>query len=267
MGNYLVVGGTGVMGQAAIEAVRETQGKDARIIANWFGKEDTGIQIEGADETVFGDITDPQCRQKLKELGGGRYEYLFYATALGAVGFAIRETTPEQIKESNRVSFDPMVALEQEMDIGTVVSYSTFYTTRHQLGSYGAMGYSKEALEKWTFEPGKSKRACIRAGLFESSSSRGIKLLLRKTAKDLSKLRDPLIRGYFEGVSTKDGVDNYLNGIMQEEKELFGDSPTRPENLKAAHLELFKASPPVFVNVCGAKIWLTHEPLLLQKHM
>lgn len=267
MANYLVIGGTGVMGKAAIEAVRETYGKDAHIIANWYAKEDTGIEIEGADQTVFGDVTDPKCREQLKQAGGGKFEYLFYATALGAVGFAIKETTPEQIQESNRVSFDPMVALEQEMDIGTVVSYSTFYTTRHQLGSYGAMGYSKEALEKYTVEPGKSKHACIRAGLFESQSSRGIKLLLRKTAKDLNNLRDPLIRSYFEGVSTKDGVDNYLNGIIQEEKELFGDSPTREANLKQAHLELFKATPPVFVNVCGTKIWLTHEPLLLKDHI
>jgi len=267
MGNFLVIGGTGVMGMAAIQAVRDTFGKDAHIIANWYGKEETGLEIEGADQTVFGDITDPKCRAQLKQLGNGHYDYLFYATALGAVGFAIRESTPEQIAESNRVSFDPMVALETEIDIDTIVGYSTFYATKHQLGSYGAMGYSKEAIEKWTVEPGKSRRVCIRAGLFESPSSRGIKLLLRKTAKDPSNLKDPLVRSYFEGVSTKEGVDNYLNGIVQEERELFGDSPTQPENLKQAHLELFRAENPVFVNVCGSKIWLTEEPQLLKDHI
>ena len=208
---------------------------------------------------------EPMRREHLKEIAQNHYDYLFYATALGAVGFAIRETTPEQIAESNRVSFDPMVALEQEIDIDTIVSYSTFYATRHQLGSYGAMGYSKEAIEKWTVEPGKSRRVCIRAGLFESPSSRGIKLLLRKTAKDPNNLKDPLVRSYFEGVSTKEGVDNYLNGIVQEEK-VFGDSPTQPENLKQAHLELFKAENPVFVNVCGSKLWLTDEPQLLKDY-
>ena len=34
MGKFLVIGGTGVMGTAAIQAVRKVYGKDAKIIAN-----------------------------------------------------------------------------------------------------------------------------------------------------------------------------------------------------------------------------------------
>jgi len=267
MGNFLVIGGSGVMGTAAINAVREKFGSDANIIANWYAKEDTGLKIEKANHTVFGDITDPKVIDKVKELGNGTFEYLFYATALGDVGFAIIESTPDQIMKSNRVSFDPILKLEDTLEIGTIVGYSTFYITRHQIGSYGAMGFSKEAIEKWTVAPGKSKHACIRAGLFESSSSRGIKLLLRKSAKKLENLKDPLVRSYFENVSTKEGVDNYLEGIMQEERELYGDSPTRPENLYQAHLELFKAENPDFVNVCGSKVWLTEEPQLLEDYI
>jgi len=157
--------------------------------------------------------------------------------------------------------------LEEALDIGVIVAYSTFYVTRHQLGSYGAMGYSKEAIEKWTLESGKSGHACIRAGLFESQSSRGIKLLLRKSAKHLETLEDPLIRSYFENVSTKEGIDRYLEGIINEEKELFGDSPTTAEDLYKAHLELFKADDPKFVNVCGKKIWLTEDPQLIKDHI
>jgi len=267
MGNFLVIGGSGVMGTAAINAVRKTFGSDANIIANWYAKEDTGLKIENADHTVFGDITDPKIIEKLKGLGNGKFEYLFYATALGDVGFAINEATPEQIMKSNRVSFDPILKLEAVLEVGTIVGYSTFYITRHQVGSYGAMGYSKEAIEKWTVEPGKSKHASIRAGLFESSSSRGIKLLLRKSARKLENLRDPLIRSYFENVSSKEGVEKYLEGIMQEERELYGDSPTRLENLYKAHLELFQAKNPVFVNVCGNKVWLTEEPQLLEDYI
>ena len=68
------------------------------------------------------------------------------------------------------------------------------------------MGYSKEAIEKWTLECGKSRRVCIRAGLFESQSSRGIKLLLRKSAKNPDNLKAPLLRSYIVGQSSKEGI-------------------------------------------------------------
>ena len=56
MANFLVIGGSGVMGTAAIQAVRETFGKEANIVANWYGKEDTGLKIEDANHTLFGDV-------------------------------------------------------------------------------------------------------------------------------------------------------------------------------------------------------------------
>ncbi len=260
---YLVVGGTGVMGTAAIKAIRSVFGENAVIVANWYGKEDTGEAIEGADHTVFGDITENSCLEKIKSINSGSYDYLHYATALGDVGFAIKESSPEQIAHSNRLSFDPILQLESELNIGTIVTYSTFYSLKHQLCSYGAMGYSKEAIEKWTLEEGKSKRLCIRAGLFESQSSRGIKLLLRKNAKKIDNIKDPLLRSYFEGVPSKDGIENFLNGIINEEKEKYGDSPTTPETLFQAHLELLKHEGPPFINVCGKMIWRDNEAQIL----
>ena len=56
--------------------------------------------------------------------------------------------------------------LEETLNIKTIVTYSTFYVIRHQLATYGAMGFSKEAIEKWTLEPGKSHHTCIRARPF-----------------------------------------------------------------------------------------------------
>ncbi len=264
MGNFLVIGGTGVMGSAAIQAVREKFGADARILANWYGKEEPGFEIEGADQTLFGDITDPKLLDSIRAFDSGAFEYLFYATALGDVGTPIKDATQEQIDHSNRLSFDPIAKLEAELDVKTVVTYSTFYTIRHQLATYGAMGHSKEAIEKWTVETGKSHRACIRAGLFESPSSRGIKLLLRKTAKKPENLKDPLLISYFEGVPSSQGIKRFEEGIFTEEKEVYGDARTTQEDLYRAHLELFNTQKPVFVNVCGKKIWHSNEPLLLR---
>ena len=267
MNNFLVIGGTGVMGTAAIKATREKFGDTANILANWYGKEVPGLSIEGADETLFGDINDPQVLEKIKTFDDGQFDTLFYATALGEVGVPIAEATSESIALSNKLSFDPILKLESELDVKTIVAYSTFYVIRHQLATYGAMGHSKEAIEKWTVEKGKVRHACIRAGLFESQSSRGIKLLLRKTAKHPENLRDPLLRSYFEGRSSKEGIKMFEEGIFKEEKEAYGDCRTTAEGLYQAHLELFECKEPVFVNVCGKRIWLSDAPLLLKDYL
>jgi hypothetical protein len=267
MSNYLVIGGTGVMGTAAIKAIRKKFGSTANILANWYGKEEPGFTIEGADETLFGDINDPQVIDKVKAYEDGQFDTLFYATALGEVGVPIAEATPESIIQSNKLSFDPIVKLEAELNVKTIVAYSTFYVIRHQLSTYGAMGHSKEAIEKWTVEKGKAQHVCIRAGLFESQSSRGIKLLLRKTAKNPKNLRDPLLRSYFEGKSSKEGIKKFEEGIFSEEKEAYGDCRTTAEDLYRSHLKLFDTEKPLFVNVCGKRIWLSDTPLLLKDYL
>jgi len=264
---FLVIGGTGVMGTAAIQAVREHFGKNITIVANWYGKEIPDFQIENVDHTLFGDINDPACRKQIKVYNSGKFDYMFYATALGDVGIPIKDATKEQIDRSNKLSFDPIPELENQLKIGTTVVYSTFYTIRHQLSTYGAMGHSKEAIEKWTLESGPSKHVCIRAGLFESPSSRGIKLLLRKTSKNLDNLKDPLLRSYFENTPSSEGIKKFEEGIFFEEKEAYGDCRTKQEDLYRAHLKVFQVKNPVFINVCGKNIWLSKEPLLLQKHI
>ena len=264
---FLIIGGTGVMGTSAIKAIRKHFGRNVVIIANWYGKEIPGFHISDADHTIFGDINNPSCRKQIEVFNNARFDYMFYATALGDVGIPIKDATQEQIDRSNKLSFDPIPQLEDRFDIGTTVAYSTFYTIQHQLSTYGAMGHSKEAIEKWALELGPSKHACIRAGLFESPSSRGIKLLLRKTAKNLDNLRDPLLRSYFENVPSSEGIKKFEEGIFAEEKEAYGDCRTSKEDLYQAHLELFKSSNPVFINVCGKKIWASKEPLLLKEYI
>ena len=106
--NFLVIGGSGVMGQAAIKAVRTKFGSDATIIANWFGKEEPGYQIEGSSKTIFGDISDPNCVNTILAENKEPFDYMFYATALGEVGIPIVEAQKDSILQSNRISFDPI---------------------------------------------------------------------------------------------------------------------------------------------------------------
>ena len=268
MGNFLVIGGSGVMGTVAVQAIREAFGFEAYIIGNWYGKEDPEYKIEGADYTLYGDITQSSCLKSINAIKGNQFDYLFYATAMGDVGFPIKEATQEQINRSNSLSFDPLPILEESFQIGTIVTYSTFYLLKHQLCSYGAMGHSKEKIEKWVLELNvKSKRTCIRAGLFESHSSRAIKLLLRKNAKAINKETNPLLGSYFDGIPPSKGIKLFEEGIRNEETETYGDSSTTLEALKNAHLKLFHEESAPFVNVCGERIWVGKDPLLLKGNL
>ena len=91
--------------------------------------------------------------------------------------------------------------------------------------------------------------------------------MLRKTAKNPENLRDPLLRSYFEGKSSKEGIQKFEEGIFSEEKEAYGDCRTTAEDLYQSHLKLFESKEPLFVNVCGKRIWLSDTPLLLKDYL
>ena len=55
-------------------------------------------------------------------------------------------------------------------------------------------------------------------------------------------------------------------GIFKEEKEAYGDCRTKAEDLYQSHLTLFETDHPVFINVCGKKIWSSVEPQLLKDY-
>lgn len=255
----LVIGATGVAGSAGIAAARECFGSDAEITGVWYGRPDPDLAIDGADSTVFGDVTDPGFYDELQAQAGREFDWCLYATAHGEVGFPVDEATPEQIAASNRLSFDPLHELEARFEIGNLVAYSTFYNLDHQKITYGAMGHSKAAIEQWALTSGRSRHWCIRAGAFRSASSQGIKLLVRRRAKQLAESDNALLRRYFEGVKPSEAVENLERAVFEEERERFGDTGTDATGLIAAHVALFRGSQAPFVNVCGGRVWESAE--------
>ena len=261
MQQILVIGVTGVMGTAAVRAVRETHGNDARIVGVWYGREDNAPELPGVDEVLFADIGQPDAIEALAERAGRAFDWCFFATALGDVGFPVSEATPEQITASNHLSFDPLSRLEAGLEIGTMVGYSTFYDLAHQKITYGAMGHSKHAIECWTLEPGRSRRLCLRAGAFHSASSQGIKLLVRRKAKALANSSDPLLRSFFADTKPSEAVERLQQAVFDEERETLGDTGTDLNTLVAAHKALLAGPDAPFVNVAGQRIWTSSEPL------
>lgn len=260
MERFLVIGGTGVAGQAAIRAVRQRFGDGAHVTAVWFGRRAEELPIDGADTVVFGDATLPETWDKIEAASGRAFSGLFYATALGEVGFPAGRATPEQIAESNRVSFDPLPRLEARFDLGFILAYSTFFNLEHQLVTYGAMAHSKAAIEQWVAEPGRARRVCIRAGAFQSASSHAIKLLVRRNAAKLAEMDDPILQEYFAGARPSEAVEKLQEAVFAEERERFGDTHTDEVGLIAAHLRAFDDPDARFVCVCGKKVWVETEP-------
>jgi hypothetical protein len=263
---FLVIGGTGVAGSAAIEAVRRHFPAGSEITALWYAKQRTDIRINGADRAVFGDITDDASLEAIADVSGENFDYVFFATALGDVGFPITAATPEQIAAACRVSFDPMVRLERRFTVGAIAGYSTFYNLEHQRINYGAMGHAKERLERWVMEPEtglRRRRICIRAGAFESASSKAIKLMLQRRAKDLAASGDPILESFFNGRKPSEAVAMLESAIYDEERRVCGDTGTTRDNLVDAHVEMFRHPEARFVNVCGGRIWLSDDPQLI----
>ena len=262
MKRFLVIGATGVAGGAGIEAIRRHFDGDHHITALWYGRGDEGQQVEGADLTLYGDISDPAFLDQIAAEAGDRFDWCLYATALGDVGFPSSDATPEQVADSNRLSFDPLPVLEARFEIGAFISYSTFYNLEHQKITYGAMAHSKRAIEEWTLEEGKSRRLCLRAGAFRSASSQGIKLLVRRRAKELAQAENPLLRSFFENEKPSVAVEKMEQAVFDEERQIYGDTETDRDGLVAAHLKIFEGEGP-FVNVCGKRVWTSAEPLPL----
>lgn len=260
MQRFLVIGGTGVAGTAAIRAVRERFGAAAHVTAVWYGRRPEAITIDGADAVVYGDATSPEAWDRIEAESGKAFAGLFYATAMGEVGFPAGRATPEQIAASDRVSFDPIPRLEDRFDVGMVVAYSTFFNLAHQLVTYGAMAHSKAAIERWAAEPGPGRRVCIRAGAFASASSHAIKLLVRRNAGKLAEMDDPILREYFAGAKASEAVEHLQAAVFAEERERYGDTHTGPEGLLAAHLRVFDDPEARFVCVCGKTVWVDTEP-------
>lgn len=256
----LVIGATGVAGGAGIRAARYCFGQEAHITALWYGRPEPEFRVDGADITLFGDITDSQVYHEIAAQADNEFDWCLYATAHGEVGFPIDEATPEQIAASNRLSYDPLLQLEERLNLGTIVAYSTFYSLDHQKITYGAMGHSKAAIERWALTPGASRHICLRAGAFRSASSQGIKLLVRRRAKQLAESGNELLRSYFAGVKPSEAVENLERAVLDEERRRFGDSDTDGPGLEAAHVRIFRGANAPFVNVCGDNIWLSHEP-------
>ena len=91
----LVIGATGVAGSSAIQALRQHFGDTVNITGLWYASKEKTVDIEGVDSALFGDIANPECVQNIIADSGSDYDWCFFATALGDVGFPIDEANQD----------------------------------------------------------------------------------------------------------------------------------------------------------------------------
>ncbi len=180
--NYLIIGGSSVMGQSIIEAIQayhSKQGTPFHICATTSQTKD----IENIDQTMTSvDLTKKDVCQSIERSLGTEtnIDFMFYTPARGSVGFPVEEAKDHEIQESVDFSLTPLLQLESRLQPKHSIGISGFVWLESLLKIYGAMLYPKILLELFAQRHPKRFQV-LRIGFFTSQSSRAIVLMTRKT--------------------------------------------------------------------------------------
>ncbi|PJZ84609.1 hypothetical protein [Leptospira harrisiae] len=259
---YLVIGGSGEAGQSAITCLKEKD-PSAFIITSTT----TNEPVSNADLTFFGKTATQGISQKIAEDLQTQnivpnFKAIIYTPALGEVGFPIIESTPNQIKETLGICYDPLLELEQIFQPELTVAYSAFYWLSHTLSFYGSMGIAKYKADLWALE-NPQKRKIVRAGTFFSKSVRGISIVLQRTMKKTNNQDLLTLKSRYENSGQK-FMDFFLTYAWEHEKETFQkqfEIPYRPTERKdlSRGLTLALDSNEPIVTVLGDWTWKETE--------
>ncbi len=253
--NYLIVGGNSTAGQSAVKAIRETD-REAVIIATTSG---TG-EIPGVDRTVPGvDLSKNIIDLVEDAVGASPLRALFFTPAFGPIGFPVNAATLDDVKAGLAFSCDPMVALTERLHPGITVGYSAFYWLPHTLTAYGAMAYVKLAQEKLALAHSEQYRM-IRAGTFVSKASRGVGLIIQRSAKNTphQALKDLADAWRKSGLKF---TEYFFDYAFSCEKAAFGSrfqtphGATDAEGLTRTAKMILSGEPAPIINVIGDWIW------------
>ena len=252
--NILIVGGSGVAGQAAIRALRQFN-PAAQI---WATSSKDG-DVPGATQTIrHVDLNNADAIKNLKAFDQ-KLDFLFYTPAFGSVGGPVAEAQRDDVTKALGFCLDPMVELTEALKPKMTVAYTAFYFKPHLLAFYGALAYVKYATERLAVENPRQYK-CLRIGSFVSKATRGIGLLLQRMAKTAPHLK-PLMDEYAKsGMKFSEFFFDYI--ARQEKQNIAGEKPyhmTTEEDIVAAHLHLLKGETAPIINVLGDQIWVENS--------
>ena len=271
MKHYLIISAASNSGQKIIEAIRDyhQEIKDPQYAI--IGTSSRDQDINQAHKTIKNiDITNKDSPTKIAEAINKitpNVDHAFFTFARGMVGFPTHIANPQEIQMAIEHSANPMVFIQQYIKPKTMTSLSGFVSLKPLLASYGAMIYAKYALEDIAIRvPEKFKS--IRIGYFESSSSRGIMLLVQRNilrkkypevfaelTKDYDKNKDTF-RQHFEQKAFEAEKERYQHKFKTPFR------PTQVEDIKPAVKKIIQEKPltqPI-INVLGPWLWEENVP-------
>ena len=269
---YLVVGGKAVLGQQAIQAIRQ-EDKDAFIISTSSGGED----VPGADQTIGNvDLAQKDSVSRITQIKEP-LRAIVYVPARGPVGKPVQYANAEEYQESLEFSVIPMLQLMGAMKPEIGLWFSGFMWLEPLMMLYGPMIYTKITMEEITLRhPDRFK--CVRYGMFVSNSARGISILSQKAIQSGRYPEQEKYRKAWKesGQKFRDFFASVNGG---EEERLLAplagsDRPYRPletEDLQiGVRKALFSETKPI-LNVVGDWYWeddsMPEWPQPVQEHM
>ncbi len=256
----LIVGAGSVSGAAAMQAAAEL---DAEIITTTSRQQD----LPGSAHTIHGiDLAEPLAAEKILDdsfLRSKRVDYVLYIPARGEVGIALEESTKEMVEPSLAYSVRPYLKLHSVLKPGRTVALSGFITMPPLMKIYGAMTFTKIAMERLAVE-NPSALQIIRIGMFHSNSVRGIMILAQRRF-----LRDPSFQPDWRAewkASGKRFPDFFYSKNYSCEEETYKHHsggkpfrPTEPADITAGFTLALGGEPAPIINVLGPWIWTENE--------
>lgn len=252
----LIVGAGSVSGRAAMQAAEEA---GAEIITTTSRTEN----LPGSAHTIHGiDLANSDAAEKIladANLRSKPIDYVFYIPARGEVGIALEEAKPEMVEPSLAYSVRPYLKLHSVLKPRRTVALSGFITMPPLMKIYGAMTFTKIAMEQLAVANPAALQV-IRIGMFHSNSVRGIMILAQRRF-----MRDPSYQPDWRAewkASGKRFPDFFYAKNYTCEEETYKSHgnglpfrPTEPADIAAGfRLALGGESSPI-INVLGPWIW------------
>lgn len=252
----LIVGAGSVSGAAAVQAAREM---GSEIITTTSRSTD----LPGCDHTIHGiDLAQSSAADQILSdsfLLAKPVDYILYIPARGEVGLALEESTRDMIEPSLAYSVRPYLKLHSALKPRRTVSLSGFITMPPLMKIYGAMTFTKIAMEKLAVE-NPAALQIIRIGMFHSNSVRGIMILAQRRF-----LRDPSFLPDWRAewkASGKKFPDFFYSRNYTCEEETYSQHgrgvpfrPTEPSDITAGFKLALGGEPAPIINVLGPWLW------------
>ncbi|MBI3395432.1 MAG: hypothetical protein HY042_06330 [Spirochaetia bacterium] len=252
----LIVGAGSVSGGAAVDAA-ESLG--AEIITTTSRDTD----LPRCSHTIHGiDLEDPRAVDKIladSELCRAPVDYILYIPARGAVGMTVEEAVPDMIEPSLAYSVRPYLRLHEVLEPKKTVALSGFITMPPLMKIYGAMTFTKIAMEQLAVRYPKSLQV-IRIGMFHSNSVRGIMILAQRRF-----MRDPDYqpewRAEWKASGRKFTDYFYAKNYSCEEETHRSHSggvpfrPTEPKDITNGFKLALNGEEKPIINVLGPWLW------------